>query len=818
MSEGWSREPRHQGVGGGRGNGSYRDRDYDRNYDHRSPPPPSSYRADDRDGDYRRSRKDYNAAPLRDLNYDEDENDPTVDYGRSQSHGRGQPRPDGPGRQRRPDTKVVVLTGLPGDATEKDILYGLDYATRDNYFSEDQIKMVRFTSDHNGRRIATVEFYRRSDAEEFIDRYWPDITFPLEHSRGSDSQPVTVGIKGPEDRDEMSSRSAHREEEDWPCPNCSAVNYSYRNACFKCKTPQLDGDIYSGPLLTGESDECPQQTPSQYIVIRSLEGPVTEEVLAKGVMKLFLEKPEPAKQAPTVHKLKSTAPTNSTVGLGATPGSLRRVFLMRDRRTNESWRYGFAEFATVEDARAAIIKFRASAKFTISSKPVEIGFIHTGVFVPATDAATAEYPEFSFTPIYNPSIRLKYWDNRAYPSVHVVSEGPPPETQGPEKAGQDDKSGPRPAKKLKKDKDPAATTKIMMPQMELWAKKSAEIHGVKLKSAAEAASPEAKMLDATAVIAGVDDTELSEAYQPHWADRYVSYANWDAVSCAICDWEPPTDEVIKQRGWPQTRGDLLIEHEGKAHVFYRDTEVKDKAAAALAALGKEPRTIIRRTPRTKSEALPIYTSFADFDRLRCVLCNRKFKQAETIFRHEQQSELHKRMLADPANRARAEQEFKKLGKRQYNCGPDREFRKKWETQVKESRAEYRDRAYERRQAYNQPKNPSTQFSFTKITMPSKRKEPASAPTESKETPAKKSKGAGMLSKMGWTAGAGLGAEGAGRTSAIATEAYAPGVGLGAEGGKLGDAAEEAQRRTKGGSASFVEKTKDRARERYFEGR
>jgi hypothetical protein len=40
------------------------------------------------------------------------------------------------------------------------------------------------------------------------------------------------------------------------------------------------------------------------------------------------------------------------------------------------------------------------------------------------------------------------------------------------------------------------------------------------------------------------------------------------------------------------------------------------------------------------------------------------------------------------------------------------------------------------------------------------------------------------------------------------------VGLGAEGGKLGDAGEEAARNTRGDFAAFVQKTKDRARERF----
>jgi RNA-binding protein 5/10 len=68
--------------------------------------------------------------------------------------------------------------------------------------------------------------------------------------------------------------------------------------------------------------------------------------------------------------------------------------------------------------------------------------------------------------------------------------------------------------------------------------------------------------------------------------------------------------------------------------------------------------------------------------------------------------------------------------------------------------------------------------------------------------------------MGWSSGAGLGAEGSGRTSLIETMAYTPGVGLGAEGGKLGDAIEEAARATKSDYKDFAAKSKDKTRERY----
>jgi hypothetical protein len=550
-------------------------------------------------------------------------------------------------------------------------------------------------------------------------------------------------------------------------------------------------------------------------------------------MKLFVENPEPAKGAPnTANKLKSTAPTNSTVGLGAKPGSLRRVFLMRDRKTNESWRYGFAEFATVEDALAAVTKFRASVKFTIASKPVVVAFIHTGVFVPEFDAPATENQQFSFSPIYNPAVRVKYWDERAYPSARVVSSEPLPGAPSPGQATANDdagKSAAKSSKKAKPTKEPAPVAKVaMMPQMQLWAKASAQLHGAKPVMDSAAATVEEPQEVQLAASLGVsreaDDSQPDGPVAPQQGDQYISYGDWETMSCLACGWEPPTQAHIDDRGWPQSRGDLLIEHEGRAHNFFKDDQAKEKASTALAALGRQPRTVVRRTPRLKSERLPVYKSYADFDRLRCVLCRRAFKDVRLIWLHEQQSELHKRMLADPKSRKRAADEFKKMGKKLHIVEPEAEFRAQWELQrVRFLQPQYRDRALERRRAFRQPKQPAAGSANAAhpaggggVTVPEKRKEPAETADDrdSKEPAAKKSKGAGMLAKMGWTAGAGLGAEGAGRTEAIATEVYAPGVGLGAEGGKLGDAGEEAARNTRGDFAAFVQKTKDRARERF----
>lgn len=123
----------------------------------------------------------------------------------------------------------------------------------------------------------------------------------------------------------------------------------------------------------------------------------------------------------------------------------------------------------------------------------------------------------------------------------------------------------------------------------------------------------------------------------------------------------------------------------------------------------------------------------------------------------------------------------------------------------EDSSEYRDRAKERRAAFGEGKKKSLPL-----------KKSASQPEEAAkdESAPAPSKGASLLGKMGWSAGEGLGAQGTGMTAPIATDMYVQGVGLGAQGGKMGDAAAEADRNTKGKYGDFLEKTRDKAKQRF----
>ena len=103
-------------------------------------------------------------------------------------------------------------------------------------------------------------------------------------------------------------------------------------------------------MNSGDSDASPNGTPSQFLLLRGLEPTVSEDLLAKGVAKLYKPSRRSSPPAASISK-KGNSKVASTTGdanLGAKEGSLRRVLLIRDRKTNESWRYGFAEFATVD--------------------------------------------------------------------------------------------------------------------------------------------------------------------------------------------------------------------------------------------------------------------------------------------------------------------------------------------------------------------------------------------------------------------------------------------------------------------------------------
>ncbi|EPE03930.1 g-patch domain containing protein [Ophiostoma piceae UAMH 11346] len=289
-----------------------------------------------------------------------------------------------------------------------------------------------------------------------------------------------------------------------------------------------------------------------------------------------------------------------------------------------------------------------------------------------------------------------------------------------------------------------------------------------------------------------------------------------------------------------------------------ETEEKDSDKDNDSAPVRPP-VHIKRIPRRRGDLAPTYTSYAavvypsrDTDKAAtaddqagyhaCLLCRRRFRSLATLRLHERESALHRARTRVPelvtaavTAAMAAAKEATVLGEKSRgengsndvnnpndtnnthdtNEANARPLLKMRPSQTKGTN-QYRDRARERRQAFG---NRQAGASRDKDNSNYQDDPPSGTPTSAAN------KGAALLSKMGWSAGQGLGAQGGGLKEAIAPSAYRVGVGLGAQGGKMGDAAEVAARRTEadgGGGragssyADFVEQAQEAARQRYKE--
>ncbi|CAD6588006.1 MAG: hypothetical protein ASARMPRED_003374 [Alectoria sarmentosa] len=580
----------------------------------------------------------------------------------------------------------------------------------------EDVRVIRDRQTKASRGFGFIRFPTVEDSKAFVERNYPMIYLYGNGSSENDDQAAKVRIAYSRERDERSR--GEKADGEWTCKICTFVNFPGRTKCHRCQTPQIDMATFNQAaaakpqyMNSGDSDASPNGTPSQFLLIRNLEPTVTEDLLAKGVAKLYKPGRRSSPPTATVPK-KNNAKVASTTGdanLGAKEGSLRRILLVRDRRNNESWRYGFAEFATIEDAQAALTRYNSFEKFTISSKPVTADYIHAGVFVPVFNASE-ETQRFTFSPLGNTATKLAYWDEDAWASELVV-------TASSSKMGS--ATGEGQARSAADQAAAAAENEGL-----LKPGKEADARVKKRKAEANAAAKQKK---------------TAPAHLQFWSNRH---AELHGVK----------PDISTENG-----------HESK------ESEVKEEFKEA--------------------DALP--QTFANLAKKCCYLCSRQFKTEAEVNQHERVSDLHQNNLKNADLVAKAQSKMAKAGI------PS--------TAVSEDGSEYRDRAKERRAAFGAGK---------KISLPLKKA--ATQPeeeTKDEPTPAP-SKGASLLGKMGWSAGEGLGAQGTGMTAPIATDMYVQGVGLGAQGGKIGDASEEAERNTKGGYGDFLERTKDKAKERF----
>ncbi|KAL6918654.1 hypothetical protein FSST1_002680 [Fusarium sambucinum] len=600
-------------------------------------------------------------------------------------------RSNSPTREAGKPSDTVILEGLPFSISSNELR---DSILSNTVAAEFPSIDVRVSASRVRNRRAFVQFQEVDHAVTFMREHYPKLLIEMTHS--TDDVPegkFDAYIHYARSRDSRDATDVRCiPGTDWTCPTCDFSNFSTRIKCKICGGPQAAPAWQLS--LTGMADAS--DVPAQILVVYPLASFVTEDMLANDMKRLELVKPEKDKDASNGGpKLKSTAPTGDTTGYGARPGSLHRVFLMRDASTDESFKYGFAEFWTVEDATAAMTKFQKSRSFTVAACPVTVASTHMGVFLPEEREVVPAIEHMSFNPLFNPSLRVRYRDYHVYPSQQIVAEQPP-EGGRLSKAREEEENDKKSKKRKAEANLAASSTKksapVMAGRMAMWQQKSNEA------SRGEGAKPQSAIKISITRSAKPDTPELAA---------------------------PDKQASPEEAGTPGT-------------------------STQPASISEEP---------------PV--SYVDRDRLMCLICMRKLAARD-----------------------------KRLQKQARE-----------NTDAAAATSQYRDRAKERRAVYNQPTKPTT----------APQGKPKSAPKAEDAAPAPKpaqSKGAGMLAKMGWSTGAGLGANGDGRTEAIETNAYQEGVGLGAEGGNLGDAAQLAERKTKNTYADYVNTVQDKARERY----
>ncbi|KAM0521704.1 hypothetical protein ACHAPE_002263 [Trichoderma viride] len=685
-----------------------------------------------------RDRRPYNSrSPHRDYYSRSRSRSPGLDGGRLREAG--------------PPSDTVIFEGLPGkiDAAE------LRESIVQSCISDDfPLVDVRITHA-KGKRRAFIQFEDVDHAAAFINENFPKvrITLPQTTDDAPDGK-ISAYIHFAHRRDDTEARVSGGGQ--WVCQPCGFSNYSSRAKCKRCGALPSSSAMHLSLNPAADAGDAP----TQILVVYPLPAFVNEDMFAADMKRLELEKPDAASQKlASGSKLQSTAPADRAARTGARPGSLHRVLLMRDPTTEESAKYGFAEFWTLQDAVDAMAKIKLLPSFTVSACAVTVAHIHMGVFVPEERQIMPDTERLSFNPLFNPTLRVRYRDLRAYPSQKIVAaESPENSTRsGEPKGGEQDSS--KKAKKRKADDPLGATLKKSAPamagHMAMWQKKHEEIHVNPPGGTAAAKQPS-------------QPTKSSKAAPIKFSITGTSMQATDPPPPSLPPPAPPADPAPPPPSSEQN---------------------DDNASASK--------------PDTTTKAEKPVTPYGDRDKLQCLLCMRKFKSLDELGRHEG-SQLHAEKLQD-------EQAIKNALERLAKRGIQLQTQAEADDDGSSTAPKYRDRAKERRQQWNQPKKPLPTSSDKGA--PGAQKDQAKPPAQEKAPV--QSKGAGMLAKMGWTTGTGLGANAEGRTESIVTNVYREGVGLGAEGANLGSAQAYGESKTLNNRQGYMNAVNDLARERFF---
>lgn len=173
-------------------------------------------------------------------------------------------------------------------------------------------------------------------------------------------------------------------------------DYAYRQEDYPDAETQPD----EKPPNHGDNDVSKDDHPMQFLLVRNLKNTVTEELFAKGLVKLY------------------RGDDDST---GAAPGSLRSVLLIRDRETNENMLFGFAEYHDARNASAARARAQElGVSCTIASRKILVDVPNLYVFPPVMEAFDPPPESFTFVMPHSGRAHM-YRDKRYYASQWIIN-------------------------------------------------------------------------------------------------------------------------------------------------------------------------------------------------------------------------------------------------------------------------------------------------------------------------------------------------------------------------------------------------------------
>ncbi|KAI8806411.1 hypothetical protein BJ742DRAFT_816741 [Cladochytrium replicatum] len=438
-------------------------------------------------------------------------------------------------RQREPN-RDVVLQGLLPTTLDQRLQQRLEQLNA----SIESVRVIREKTTGQSRGFAFARFVSIEHSQQWVEEH-PFIT-----------------VDGTRVRVDYSNHTSSAEE-DWICPKCYTDNFKRRARCYQCGVDRPDPQTV-GPYVNDGSRDA-SDIPNSVLLLRGL-NPLTDEE------KIY-------------NRLQSL--------------DVKSVRIIRDRLTNVSWGFAFAEFPNVQVAARALSTLLQQA-FILDEVVVGVTYSHINSFVQTPGIA-----EFATATYMQPGgvVSVMYWDQQAYGVEYPkVSQGDAAAV-GTSQEALLASAAVVASKPAKKKKERASVEDELAAFYDNVAKESAAI---------------AESNQGANALSEHDDSELTAAQLAEKGRKAAAASK----------------KVQEQLAKWQTR---QVEFGGAAEDEGDDEHVQEP-------LDLSDEALLKRLPTDEQ----VNEEHQNLELVACLLCERQFNDPNTLRKHQVKSDLHKTNL------------------------------------------------------------------------------------------------------------------------------------------------------------------------------